>query len=162
MHRSVLSNAIISDCCLWLAASAVPSSQAVQRQAQQRKQVRLQHWQRWQKLQPLLSQDLRLQQQQQQQQQQLVTAEGSTLACAEPALQQTAAGAEVASSLGAEQPEDEDQQLVLHDLTSAVPFAPRSFISNDGTTYAPSSSQQHRRLSVAIPNQVRHMTCTWI
>jgi hypothetical protein len=56
----------------------------------------------------------------------------------------------------------DDSQLVLHDLTSAVPFAPRSFISNEGTTFAPSSSQQHRRLSVAIPNQVRtavHAQC---
>ncbi|WIA11882.1 hypothetical protein OEZ85_011967 [Tetradesmus obliquus] len=45
--------------------------------------------------------------------------------------------------------------MVLHDLTNAVPFAPRSFISNDGTTFAPSSSQQHRRLSVAIPSQLQ-------
>jgi hypothetical protein len=78
----------------------------------------------------------------------------------EPTAQQaaadtTAAAAEAANSVGPDFP-GYDPQLVLHDLTSAVPFAPRSFISNEDTTFAPSSSQQHRRLSVAIPSQVKH------
>jgi hypothetical protein len=95
----------------------------------------------------------------QQQQQCYISTDGSNRAHTQPAAQQTtgnttAAGAEAVATLGPDVTGD-DSQLVLHDLTSAVPFAPRSFISNEGTTFAPSNSQQHRRLSVAIPNQVR-------
>lgn len=39
--------------------------------------------------------------------------------------------------------------LALHDLSSALPFGPRSFISSEGATMGPGS--QRRRLSVAVP-----------
>jgi hypothetical protein len=140
--------------------SFISACQAVSHLMQQQKQARPQQCHRQQRLQPLVPAELASQQQQQQQQQQRYTsADGSNRAHTQPAALQTtanttAAGAEAASSLGPDYTGD-DSQLVLHDLTSAVLFAPRSFINNEGTTFAPSNSQQHRRLSVAIPTQVR-------
>lgn len=111
----------------------------------------------------VLHQHLPLQQasQQQQQQQQLQGAVGGKSSQPGPTASQLAAPGVAADEETADSQDTNvagfDPLLVLHDLTSAMPFAPRSFISNDGTTIAPSS--QRRRLSVAIPGaaaQVRY------